>query len=158
MEFKDVYNEYAPKIFRFCLGYINDRDKAQDLTQETFIAVWQNLKDFRGDAGIGTWIFKIASNKCLRQLDNEKRQQTVLKNIPMDQSINMDESDRDEALKRLRNSIAQLPETDRLIIGLYLENLPQEKIAEILGISHSNIRVKIHRIKNALTEQLKEYG
>ncbi len=158
MEFKDVYNEYAPKIFRFCLGYINDRDKAQDLTQETFIAVWQNLKDFRGDAGIGTWIFKIASNKCLRQLDNEKRQQTVLKNIPMDQSINMNESDRDEALKRLRNSIAQLPETDRLIIGLYLENLPQEKIAEILGISHSNIRVKIHRIKNALTEQLKEYG
>lgn len=158
MEFKDVYNEYAPKIFRFCLGYINDRDKAQDLTQETFIAVWQNLKDFRGDAGIGTWIFKIASNKCLRQLDNEKRQQTVLKNIPMDQSINMDESDRDEALKRLRNSIVQLPETDRLIIGLYLEDLPQEKIAEILGISHSNIRVKIHRIKNALTEKLKQYG
>jgi len=158
MEFKDIYNEYAPKIFRFCLGYINDRDIAQDLTQETFIAVWKHLPDFRGDAGIGTWIFKIASNKCLRLLDNEKRQQAVLKNIPMDQIFNMEDAEQDDRLIQLRNCIAQLPETDRLIIGLYLEDLAQDKIAEIMGMSHSNVRVKIHRIKNLLTEQLNRYG
>ncbi len=158
MEFKDIYKEYAPKIFRFCLGYINDRDKAQDLTQETFIAVWQHLKEFRGESAIGTWIFKIASNKCLRLIDNEKRQQAILKNIPMDQSFNMDESNGEDALVQLRNSIAKLSETDRLIIGLYLEDIPQEKIAEIMGMSHANIRVKIHRIKNLLTEQLNQHG
>jgi RNA polymerase sigma-70 factor, ECF subfamily len=75
MEFREIYNEYSPKIFRFCLGYVNDYDKAKDLTQDTFIAVWEGLANFRGEAGIGTWIFKIASNKCLRQLDNEKRRQ-----------------------------------------------------------------------------------
>lgn len=158
MEFKDIYNEYAPKIFRFCLGYINDRDKAQDITQETFLAVWQHLKDFRGDAGIGTWIFKIASNKCLRLIDNEKRQQAILKNLPVDQSLMIDESNEEDALVQLRNSIAQLPETDRLIIGLYLEDIAQEKIAEIMGMSHTNIRVKIHRIKNLLTKQLNQHG
>lgn len=158
MEFKEVYNEYAPKIFRFCLGYINDRDKAKDLTQETFIAVWQHLKDFRGDAGIGTWIFKIASNKCLRLIDNEKRQQAILKNMPSDQFFILDETNTEDALVQLRNSIAKLSETDRLIIGLYLEDIPQEKIAEIMGMSHTNIRVKIHRIKNLLTEQLNQHG
>lgn len=158
MEFKEIYNEYAPKIFRFCLGYINDRDKAKDLTQETFIAVWQHLKDFRGDAGIGTWIFKIASNKCLRLIDNEKRQQAILKNIPSEQSFILDETNTEDALVQLRNSIAKLSETDRLIIGLYLEDIPQEKIADIMGMSHTNIRVKIHRIKNQLTEQLNQHG
>jgi RNA polymerase sigma-70 factor, ECF subfamily len=51
-----------------------------------------------------------------------------------------------------------LPETDRLIIGLHLEDIAQEKIAEIIGISHSNVRVKVHRIKAVLTEQFKKHG
>lgn len=158
MDFKDIYNEYGPKIYRFCLGYINDRDIAQDLTQETFIAVWQNLKSFRGDSGIGTWIFKIASNKCLRLIDIERRKDEVLKSMPVERDVKGDESKKDDMLQKMRSCIAQLQETDRLIIGLYLEDLPQDKIAEIMGISHASVRVKIHRIKKLLIEQLSQHG
>ncbi len=158
MDFKDIYNEYGPKIYRFCLGYINDRDIAQDLTQETFIAVWQNLKSFRGDSGIGTWIFKIASNKCLRLIDIERRKDEVLKSMPVERDVKGDESEKDDMLQKMRSCIAQLQETDRLIIGLYLEDLPQDKIAEIMGISHASVRVKIHRIKKLLIEQLSQHG
>jgi RNA polymerase sigma-70 factor, ECF subfamily len=157
MEFREIYNEYSPKIFRFCLGYVNDYDKAKDLTQDTFIAVWEGLANFRGEAGIGTWIFKIASNKCLRQLDNEKRRQKLVAELPVNK-ITSNETEEEEKHKFLRSCIAQLPETDRLIIGLHLEDIAQEKIAEIIGISHSNVRVKVHRIKAVLTEQFKKHG
>ena len=56
----------------------------------------------------------------------------------------------------LHNSIVELGELDRIIIGLYLENINQEKIAEIVGISHSNVRVKIHRIKELLMAKMKK--
>jgi RNA polymerase sigma-70 factor (ECF subfamily) len=157
MEFREIYIEYSPKIYRFCLGYVNDYDKAKDLTQDTFIAVWEGLANFRGEAGIGTWIFKIAANKCLRQLDNEKRQQKMVAELPVDHITNI-EKEEEEKHVFLRNCIAQLPETDRLIIGLHLEDVAQEKIAEIIGISHANVRVKVHRIKSVLTEQFKTHG
>lgn len=160
MDFKDIYNEYSSKIYRFCLGYVNDVDVAKDLTQETFISVWENLNGFRNESGIGTWIFKIAANKCLRQLENEKRKQKLVSSLPFENVINIDESVQQHMVKQqmLRNCIAVLPETERLIIGLYLEDIPQDKIAEILGISYANIRVKVHRIKTVLSEQLKSYG
>lgn len=158
MEFREIYKEYSPKIYRFCLGYVNDYDKAKDLTQDTFIAVWEGLSDFRGEAGIGTWIFKIAANKCLRQLDNEKRLQKMAAAFRPDSISTIYAKEEEENHIYLRNCIAQLPETDRLIIGLHLEDIAQEKIAEIIGISHANVRVKVHRIKSILTEQFKKYG
>jgi RNA polymerase sigma-70 factor, ECF subfamily len=158
MEFSEIYKEYSPKIFRFCLGYVNDYDKAKDLTQDTFIAVLEGLVNFRGEAGIGTWIFKIAANKCLRQLDNEKRHQKLVTTLPVNTVTTIREKEEEEKHNFLRNCIAQLPETDRLIIGLHLEDVPQEKIADIIGISHANVRVKVHRIKIALTEQFKNHG
>ena len=55
------------------MGYMNDRDSAKDLAQETFITVWQKLPDFRNESSIGTWVFRIASNHCLRQIEKQNR-------------------------------------------------------------------------------------
>jgi RNA polymerase sigma-70 factor (ECF subfamily) len=73
MEFEQLYKSYWQKVFRLCMGYVNDYDIAQDIAQETFIIVWQKLHTFRNEAGIGTWIFRIASNNCLRQIEKGKR-------------------------------------------------------------------------------------
>lgn len=155
MQFDNIYEKYAPKVFRICLGYTNNYDQAKDLTQDTFIAVWENLNDFRGDSSLATWIFRIASNKCLRALDKEKRHERLIKTLPTNDAETIEIDTNDAKLTVLRNCIAELPETHRLIIGMYMEDIPQEKIAEILGISHANVRVKIHRIKLTLTEKLK---
>ncbi|RZM18498.1 MAG: RNA polymerase sigma factor, partial [Pedobacter sp.] len=73
MSFEALYKAFWPKIFRLCRSYVNDPDLAQDLAQETFIKVWQQLPRFRHEAAIGTWIFRIAVNQCLRQLEKEQR-------------------------------------------------------------------------------------
>jgi len=57
----------------FVHGYLNDPAHAQDVAQETFITVWEKLPEFRNESAIGTWIFRIASNQCLRQIEKEKR-------------------------------------------------------------------------------------
>lgn len=151
MDFDAIYKLYSPKIFRICLGYFNDRDLAKDITQETFIAVWENLQHFEKRSSVGTWIYRIATNKCLRQIQKEKH------NAPLEPSAIMaqaePDADQEEKLARLHQYIAELPELDRLIVTLSLENVPQEEIAEIIGISHANVRVKFHRIKAKITKK-----
>lgn len=154
MDFENLYQLYSPKIFRLCHGYCNDADKAKDITQETFITVFENLSSLKNTSNIPGWIFRIATNKCLRQIENEKRRPTV-KDYNFTKLEASEVIHEDEKLIRLRTCINELSEIDRLIIGLYLEDLSQEKIGEIMGISHANVRVKIHRIKEVLSKKMR---
>lgn len=154
MIFKEIYNDYWPKIFRLCMGYVNDYDLAQDLAQDTFIIVKEQLPKFRNESSIGTWIYKIASNRCLRQLETNKRIQTT--ELPF-QIKEETPSSLEPQIQFLYACVSELPETDRIIISLELEDIKQSEIAKIVGLSESNIRVKIHRIKAILTQKFKVY-
>ncbi|MDR3025863.1 sigma-70 family RNA polymerase sigma factor [Chryseobacterium sp.] len=155
MAFEEIYELYWQRIFRLCMGYVNDPDLAQDLAQETFIIVWQQLPKFRNESSVGTWIFRIASNNCLRQIEKEK------KFAKTDLPVNLEEKKQESMepqIQMLYQFISELPETDRIIISLELEEVKQAEIAHIVGLSESNIRVKIHRIKEKLTQKFKENG
>jgi RNA polymerase sigma-70 factor (ECF subfamily) len=155
MNFEDIYTTYSPQIFRVCMGYINDYEQAKDLTQETFISVWKNLSAFKNQSKISTWIFRIATNNCLRALEKSKRMPTT--ELPFNLLVVHEETQEDK-LKFLYNCIAELDEADRIIISLVLEDLPQAEIAAIVGVSNGNIRVKVHRIKEKLAIKFKAYG
>lgn len=75
MKFEEIYKNYWEKIFRLCMGYTNDYALAQDIAQDTFIIVWEQLSNFRNESGIGTWIYRIATNNCLRQIEKQNRVQ-----------------------------------------------------------------------------------
>ena len=153
MKFEAIYKQYWDKVFRLCMGFVNDYDAAQDLAQETFISVWKHLPNFRGEANIGTWIYRIATNNCLRQLENQKRIKTT------DLPVNMPEvkqPSNEPQIQLLYKFIAELPEMERIIISLELEEVKQADIAQIVGLSEGNIRVKIHRIKERLNKKFKE--
>jgi RNA polymerase sigma-70 factor (ECF subfamily) len=155
MNFEEIYLEYSPKIFRVCRAYINDYEQARDLTQETFIAVWQNLSSFKNESSISTWIFRIATNNCLRAIERSKRMITT--DLPV-QLPYIHEETQEEKLNFLYSCIAQLDETERIIISLVLEDLPQAEIASVVGMSHANTRVKIHRIKEKLSKKFEQHG
>lgn len=154
MNFDDIYTGYWQKIFRLCMGYVNDFDLAQDLAQETFIIVWQQLPKFRHESSIGTWIFRIASNNCLRQIQKDGRVRKA--DLPAELAAPVTE-DIEPRIQFLYQCIAELPETDRIVISLELENVKQAEIAQITGLSESNVRVKIFRIKEKLTQKFKEH-
>jgi len=153
--FDEIYRRYSPQIYRVCLGYTNDPEHAKDLLQDTFIAVWQGLPSFRQQSQVSTWIFRIATNRCLRAMEVAKRMPS--EELPFNLAEPRVDS-KEEKLRFLYQCIAELNETDRIIISLELEGLAQAEIASVVGLSSGNIRVKIHRIKEKLTQKFKAHG
>lgn len=152
MEFERIYKSNWDKVFRLCMGFFNDYSLAQDLAQDIFVRVWQHLPDFRGESSIGTWIFRIATNVCLRQAERQKSPSHT--DIRLE-AVAEESGDDSSQVQALYKAIAGLPEMDRLIISLYLEELKQYEIAQITGLSEVNVRVKIHRIKSMLAKKLR---
>lgn len=155
MTFEEIYRTYWQKIFRLCMGYTNDVDIAKDITQDTFVVVWQQRTTFRGESNVGTWIYRIASNNCLKFVEKQKR--TTKAEFPGD-LVEEKVTSIEPQIQFLYKCIAELPETDRIIISLELDEIKQSEIATIVGLSEANVRVKIHRIKEKLTQRFKEHG
>lgn len=153
MDFETIYKTFWEKVFRLCLGYVNDYDMAQDMAQETFISVWKQLSNFRNEASVGTWVYRIATNTCLRQIEKNKRIKTVELPFQFKEELFVSIEPQIQLLYRF---ISELPELDRIIISLELEEIKQSEIAQIVGLSESNVRVRIHRIKERLTKKFKE--
>ena len=155
-QFKDIYSTYSQKVHRLCLGYTGDSMQADDLLQEVFIKVWENLEKFRGESQVSTWLYRITVNTCLLYLRNAKKttkvdiEKTVLK-------ISEETDEKENQIQLLYKCISELPESDRLIITLLLEEVPYAEIASITDISEGNLRVKIHRIKQQLSTIYSKY-
>ena len=155
-KFTELYNEYAPGIRKLCLGYTGDGALAEDLLQETFIAVWHNMEKFRGDAKWSTWIFRIAVNTCLSHLRKKKDPLVNMDELPL-AGIADETHQKEQEVQLLYKCVSQLAEADRLIITMVLEDKSYTEIAAITDISENNLRVKIHRIKKQLTEIYNRY-
>ncbi|MEJ6981491.1 RNA polymerase sigma factor [Pedobacter sp. P351] len=155
--FKEIFKSNSKKIYHLCYGYTGDDDAANDLMQETFMKVWQNLEKFRNQAMISTWIYRIAVNTCLSWLRVEKRQAKDELTDAIIETKGEELSEKNEQVALLYKCISQLEETERIIISMVLDEISYSEIALISGVSEGNLRVKIHRIKNKLTEIYNRY-
>ncbi len=150
-QFTALYNQHAEGIKKLCLGYTGDAILAQDLLQETFASVWNNMEKFRGDASWSTWIYRVAVNTCLGQLRKKKETIVDIENSHFTKLADVPDT-KEQEVQLLYKCISQLPETDRLVITMVLEDTSYPEIAAITGITENNLRVKIYRIKKQLTE------
>ncbi|GAB3891122.1 RNA polymerase sigma factor [Spirosoma agri] len=157
-DFDTLHQTYYPKVLKLCLGYTGDYAQAQDLAQETFVKVWQNLAKFKGESLVSTWLYRIAVNTCLNHLRTARHRPTDALQTHHSEQIAEETGELDQQINLLYKCISQLAETDRLIISLVLEDTPYTEIAQIAGISDGNLRVKIHRIKQQLTDIYHRYG
>lgn len=155
--FNTIYQQHFNKVYRLCKGYFNGNETiAADATQETFIKVWQNIQTFRNEANISTWIYRIAANTCLLYLRKASTKNEIkVESIP-EKKLEEYNDATEEKLKKMYACIQQLDETNRMIILLTLEGIEYSSIADVIGISEENVRVKIHRIKKALSTCVKQ--
>lgn len=149
--FTAIYNQHAPAILKMCKAYTDDEAQAQDFLQETFIKVWQHFENFRGDAKISTWIYRIAINTCLSHIRTRKNKTSQPLSENFDKADDSNAAIKEQHVQQLYSAVHKLQETDRLIITMVLEEIPYDEIAEAVNISEGNLRVKIHRIKQQLT-------
>ena len=155
--FLDALDRNKDRIYRMCLGYVNDTEDAKDLFQEVLIQVWRSLPGFKGKASIDTWIYRITVNTCLRirqQVQKHRERSVRLDGVRFVPDNDQPAYDTD-TLKKLRQCIQQLPEVDKGIVLLYLEELPYKEIADITGLTENHIAVKMKRIKKRLLTCIK---
>ena len=160
--FTEVFEDNRDRIYRLCYTSINNKSDVEDLFQEVMINVWRSLDDFRHESKISTWIYRITVNTALLYNKRFKTRSSRFINfgpVELDEGHSSEEPfqmSKDEDLKRLHEAISKLNKQDRIIIGLYLEDMSYEEIAEIVGISVNYVGVKINRIKTVLAGKMEE--
>jgi len=161
-QFKTWLQEHAGAILKVARAYTLNADDCQDLVQEILLQAWRSLPTFKGKASASTWFYRVALNTALGWQRKEHyrriRQQPVLEveDASIVGSDSSQQAAQRETVERLYHAIRQLPKTDAALVLLYLEDLSYRQIAEVLGISESNVGVKLNRAKKALGELLKE--
>ena len=130
--------------------YSNSKEEAEDLRQEIRYQLVKSYPGFKGESKVSTWVYKVALFTALSQLKARRRQPVQVFTLP-EISDSPEEQDRwQEVLVVVR----RLPPTDRSIVFLYLEGKSYSEMAEIIGMSESNIGVRLNRIKKKLKEKL----
>ena len=149
--FENLVNQNAAILNKICRLYTNSEEDFDDYYQEVTIQLWTSFKNFRGDSQVSTWIYRVAINTCLGLLRKEKKRiQTDELEDRHELSENDDQAILDERLRLLYVAIKKLKEVDRAIILLHLEDKSYKEVSEIMGLSMSNVGVKINRIKAQL--------
>jgi len=159
--FRTIIRENKEKISSICRYYSSNEDDHNDMYQEVLINIWKSLENFRGDAQLSTWVYRVSVNTALGFAKKEIRRKKIF--IRQDDEKLRDLLDYDEGqipekeimLQSLENKINLLSVVDKIIITLVLESVSNKEIASVIGITEPNVRVKIHRIKNELKEMLK---
>ncbi|MFH6603248.1 RNA polymerase sigma factor [Maribacter algicola] len=155
--FLNALDEHQHMLLRICSVYAKDEDDTKDLFQEVLINIWKAMPSFKENSNIGTWMYRITLNVCLRLKTKEIRKQRKVLRID-GHTINIYKGDvgeegqnvKKEKLVQLRKCIKQLNEADKAVITLYLEELPYKEISNITGLTENNIAVKVKRIKTKL--------
>ena len=151
-------DKYRPQIYRICYGFSNTQSDADDLYQESVMRIWKALEQHRGEAELSTWAYRITVNTCIYYQKKNKKElnfKDAIKNQVKNPSTTTNENlESQRKIKELRSAIQLLNKIDKSVILLVLEECSYNEIAEILGISLSNVGVKINRIKNRLRKTI----
>ena len=148
--FAQMVKEHKNTIYTVCFMFSKDSDEVNDLFQEVLINLWQGFASFEGKSKIDTWIWRVSFNTCISQERKKKRTAT----IPLTMGIDLfnDKDDDTKQVKMLYDRIHRLKPFDRAIVLLWLEGMPYDEIASIVGITTKNVSVRLYRIKEELKQ------
>ncbi len=163
--FREVFEAYRDRIYALCRHMSGRPEEAEDLTQEVFISAFRNIGAFRGEAAFGTWLYRIAANRCTAEL--RKRAPSFRSFEAMDEEESAppapgpnpeDLMVRKEFSCRVEAAVAELPENLRLLFVLgTIEGLRYREISEIAGCSEDAVKMRIHRARKRVRDALKGY-
>ena len=151
--FEQVYSKMRDRIFRICTYYADIEMDQNDLFQTIWENIWMGLEKFKGEAKIETYVTKIAINSAISFSKRRSRYYQKHKKYLTDEKIYQSIADNgisEEEVERVYHSLDKLKHVEKSIILLQLEGYNNERIALIVGISETNVRVRTHRIKNKL--------
>lgn len=147
LDFERLVMEHKTTIYSVCYMFTETKPEADDLFQEVLISLWQGLDSYRGEASIRSWVYRVSMNTCI----SYKRKKHI-KTVPLDFSADSlaPDSPGNKQARLLHERISKLEPFDRAIVLLWLEDIPYDEIAAIVGISPKAVGVRLVRIKEKL--------
>jgi RNA polymerase sigma-70 factor (ECF subfamily) len=167
MEFWEIYDQYYAKVRRFILALVKDEWAADDLIQETFLKIQGNLSTLRDPSKMSPWIFRIAYHLCqdhFRQLKGAQREESIdeekienLEDVFVQEELVQKDLEQREMGQCVQKQIDLLPQSLRAVLVLFdLMEFNHQEIADTLGITIENVKVRLHRARKKLKPILEE--
>jgi RNA polymerase sigma-70 factor (ECF subfamily) len=168
-QYRFLVERYQSMVFRTCMGFLHNKDDADDLTQEVFILAYQSLSAFKGESSFSTWIYRIAINASLNKVRKTSKSFLLQRldavfGIEKSKEYNLSDSDTEnpenilitnEHREWVQKALNSLPENQRTAIVLSkYDDLPQKEIAEIMNTTEGAVEALIQRAKANLREKL----
>ncbi|PWT70279.1 MAG: RNA polymerase subunit sigma, partial [Bacteroidetes bacterium] len=157
--FTDIIKKYQERLYWHIRRMVVEHEDANDVLQNVFIRVWNGLENFREDAQLYTWLYRIATNECLTFLDQQKKRSAV----PIDEEdsglankIKADKHfDANKLEWKLQLAIQQLPEKQRVVFSLrYYDEMPYEEMSRVLETSEGALKASYHHAVKKIEEYI----
>lgn len=153
-----LMDTYQSRLYWHIRRFLVDHEASQDVLQETFIKVYQNIHQFKADSQLYTWLYRVATNEALQQLNKIKKMQTsdedatyYMQNLVADNA----EHDADEIQILLQKAIHSLPEKQKLVFTMrYYDEIPYEEMSTILDMSVGTLKTNYHYAKQKIEEYI----
>ncbi len=159
--FAKLVSEYSERLYWQIRKMVLSHDDANDILQDVFIKVWQNLDNFRGESKLSTWLYRIAINESITFINKKRKENNI--SIDEDDSflINTLESDTyfdgDEAQKLLQAAVLTLPDKQRLVFQMkYFDEMKYDDISDIVGTSVGALKASYHHAVKKVEKFLSE--
>jgi len=152
--FCDWVERYGGILRKTARAFAPDWEQ-EDLHQELLIAVWSALPAFRAEASESTFVYRVAHNYALTWVRTRRNRKRTLERFQLESPVEVRPA---LPVDVLYEEIRKLPEVDRVLVLLYLDEVSYREMAKVLGISESNVGVRINRVKKKLAEQFEEAG
>ena len=152
---------HGASVMKVARAYTLTPEECQDLAQEILLQAWRSLPNFEHRANAATWFYRVALQTAMnwqrKDMPRRKRQQPLLdvQVVAAEMSNSAEHAQHREIVDQLYKAIHQLPKGDAALVLLYLDELSYREMADVLGISESNVGVKLNRAKKALSELMK---
>ncbi len=159
-DFDGIVEAHRRRITRLVYRLLGWSDDAEDVVQEVFLSALKNIKAFRGESGLSTWLMRIAVNKCRSHRRSLRVRLRLLagaaERVRRTRSARPEDASADaETFRRVRRAVRALPVRYREVVVLrYLEETPTTEVAEILGISQAAVDTRLHRARRRLKDLL----
>lgn len=158
-QFSALIKENQGLIVKVSRLYTNSLEDQEDLFQEIVLQLWRSYDSFKGNSKISTWMYRVALNTAITLFRKKTRapQTDELQESYFKQFLE-DDGEKEQQVALLYKVIKMLPHVERAIVTMYLDDLPYKDIAENLGITEVNARVKMNRLKKTLKQLMDQYA
>ncbi|MEX2115877.1 MAG: RNA polymerase sigma factor [Bacteroidota bacterium] len=156
--FEQLYREHEGRVYAVCLRIIANTSRAEELTQDVFVRVWEMLGTFRGESAFSSWLHRVAVNIVLVDIRSERRYQQRVTTVD-----DLEQYDREHPMTGpgesidLETAMARLPKQARAIFVLHdIEGYRHEEIAKTMGLAVGTTKAQLHRARKLLREVLEQ--